>query len=174
MCTTKCQKCGKPLAFRAKFYTKNTKPLTVCAACYQKIMESRVASLEERNGSLYNELDTAYAKLSSLEKGVSFLNERNNALIAENEELAKRLKNKGSRVWILDQSVEGRPKIFSGVIRNRTKDEAGVTFTNQELLDKFDIEGDSVTLFFPWSRIYTSEEEVNAAYKRLGDKIGEV
>ena len=98
-------------------------------------------------------------------------------LEGENETLKKRLKNKGTRVWVPIYTYSGTD-LYSGTIYNRTEDECGVRFKDEKLLEYYDETADSITLFFPWEQINLTKEEGKKALEeikeieKLRDEIG--
>ena len=87
-------------------------------------------------------------------------------LEGENETLKKRLKNKGTRVWVPIYTYSGTD-LYSGTIYNRTEDECGVRFKDEKLLEYYDETADSITLFFPWEQINLTKEEGEEALKEI-------
>lgn len=87
-------------------------------------------------------------------------------LEGENEILRKRLKNKGTRVWVPIYTYSGTD-LYSGTIYNRTEDECGVKFKDEKLLEYYDETADSITLFFPWEQINLTKEEGEEALKEI-------
>ena len=74
----------------------------------------------------------------------------------DNLTLTKRLKYKGARMWVI-MNIKGRDVVKSGIIRNRTEEEVGLRFTDEEVLREFDEPSDEITLFYDWKVVFLDE-----------------
>lgn len=141
----KCCQCGKTISSKKtlKFYEEGG---GYCPKCFEREAISRI--------------ETAHQKTQEAINNVCVLK--------------KRLKNKGTKVWVVLDFTRGeRTRICTGTIYNRTEDECGVRFTDESVLEEYDIAEDFVTLFFPWNKIYLSHVEATIALhaKRSKDNV---
>lgn len=134
----KCYKCGKKIhsskAYEAPYEFHFPPEARYCQQCY----------IEE----LQEYLDCTIAQLRQSSEKISILK--------------KRLKNKGTRVWVVFEQVSKR-EVISGIISRRTQEECGIKFTDERVLNFYDTPDDSILLWYKWQDVYLSETEAEYA-----------
>ena len=138
----KCCQCGKPISVK-KALRFYDGGAAYCPKCFEDEALHRIGAAHQKTQEAINEVNI----------------------------LKKRLKNKGTKVWVIVRFTRGEgTRICTGTIYNRTEEECGVRFTDIAVLEEYDITEDFVTLFFPWNKIYLSTEEAIAALREKRGK----
>ena len=138
----KCCKCGKSLSRNKALAFTDGGPY-YCPSCFEEDAIGRIAAL---SGKL-------------------------NEIAAENKTLYKRTKNRGCKVFaILTSPRNGKPCVYTGTIYNRSKEECGVRFTDEAILEDYDCPEDFLTLYFPWEKIYLTETEAKIELLKEANK----
>lgn len=138
----KCCQCSKSISDKKvlRFYDSGA---TYCPKCFEREAVSRIEAAYQKTREAINDVRV----------------------------LKKRLKNKGTKVWVILNFARGeRNRICTGTIYNRTEDECGVRFTDEAVLEEYDITEDFFTMFFPWDKIYLSNEEATAVLQNERSK----
>lgn len=132
-----CPECKKKFS-KKKMLSWNSDNLQYCPKCFEKIANNYAAnSLESRR-----------------------------KMAEDNLTLVKRLKNKGTRMWVIIP-IRDKNTVKSGLIRNRTEDEVGLRFSDEEVLQEFDEAADEITLFYGWNKVFLDEFSANIELEKI-------
>lgn len=122
-----------------------------CPACHKKFSEKKML---EWGGDHNKYCPKCFESLANTYIETTFASQKR---MAENNlTLTKRLKNKGARMWVI-MNIKGKDVVKSGIIRNRTEEEVGLRFIDDEVLQEFDEPSDEITLFYAWELVYLDE-----------------
>ena len=124
---------------------------TECPACHKKFSEKKMLTW---NGDHNKYCPKCFETLANTYLETTFASQKRMA--EDNLTLTKRLKNKGARMWVI-MSIKNKKVVKSGVIRNRTEEEVGLRFIDDEVLREFDEPSDEITLFYAWENVYLDE-----------------
>lgn len=122
-----------------------------CSSCHKKFSEKKML---EWGGDHNKYCPKCFEKLANTYIETTYASQKRMA--EDNLTLTKRLKNKGARMWVI-MNIKGRDVVKSGIIRNRTEEEVGLRFTDEEVLREFDEPSDEITLFYAWENVYLDE-----------------
>lgn len=140
-----------------------------CPACHKKFSEKKML---EWGGDHNKYCLKCFETLANAYIETTFASQKRMA--NDNLTLTKRLKNKGARMWVI-MNIKGKEVVKSGIIRNRTEEEVGLRFTDEEVLREFDEPSDEITLFYAWEKVFLDEfsaqEVLNARNITEGGKI---
>lgn len=121
-----------------------------CPACHKKFSKKKML---EWGGDHNKYCPKCFEKLANTYIETTYASQKRMA--EDNLTLTKRLKNKGARMWVI-MNIKGKDVVKSGIIRNRTEEEVGLRFTDDEVLREFD-EPSEITLFYDWEFVYLDE-----------------
>ena len=124
---------------------------TECPACHKKLSEKKMLTW---NGDHNKYCPKCFETLANTYIETTYASQKRMA--EDNLTLTKRLKNKGARMWVI-MSIKNKKVVKSGVIRNRTEEEVGLRFVDDEILREFDEPSDEITLFYAWKNVYLDE-----------------
>ena len=131
-----------------------------CPACHKKFSEKRML---EWGGDHNRYCPKCFETLANTYIETTFTSQKRMA--EDNLTLTKRLKNKGARMWVI-MNIKGKDVVKSGIIRNRTEEEVGLRFVDDEVLREFDEPSDEIALFYSWEKVFLDEfsaqNELNA------------
>lgn len=122
-----------------------------CPACHKKFSEKKML---EWGGDHNKYCPKCFESLANTYIETTFASQKRMA--NDNLTLTKRLKNKGARMWVI-MNIKGKEAVKSGIIRNRTEEEVGLRFTDEEVLREFDEPSDEITLFYAWEKVFLDE-----------------
>ena len=139
-----------------------------CSACHKKFSEKKML---EWGGDHNKYCAKCFESLANAYIETTFASQKRMA--NDNLTLTKRLKNKGARMWVI-MNIKGKDVVKSGIILNRTEEEVGLRFTDEEVLREFDEPSDEITLFYAWEKVFLDEfsaqEALNARNSTKGGK----
>ena len=131
-----------------------------CPSCHKKFSEKKML---EWGGDRNKYCPKCFESLANTYIETTFASQKRMA--EDNLTLTKRLKNKGARMWVI-MNIKGKDVVKSGIIRNRTEEEVGLRFVDDEVLQEFDEPSDEITLFYSWEKVFLDEfsaqNELNA------------
>ena len=131
-----------------------------CPACRKKFSEKKML---EWGGDHNKYCPKCFEGLANTYVETTYASQKRMA--EDNLTLTKRLKNKGARIWVI-MNIKGKDVVKSGIIRNRTEEEVGLRFVDDEVLQEFDEPSDEITLFYSWKKVFLDEfsaqNELNA------------
>ena len=122
-----------------------------CPACHKKFSKKKMLTW---GGDHNKYCPKCFERLANAYIETTFASQKRMA--EDNLTLTKRLKNKGTRMWVI-MSIKNKKVVKSGVIRNRTEEEVGLRFVDDEVLREFDEPSDEITLFYAWENVYLDE-----------------
>ena len=122
-----------------------------CPACHKKFSEKKML---EWGGDHSKYCPKCFESLANTYIETTFTSQKRMA--EDNLTLTKRLKNKGARMWVI-MNIKGKDVVKSGIIRNRTEEEVGLRFVDDEVLQEFDEPSDEITLFYSWEKVFLDE-----------------
>lgn len=122
-----------------------------CPACHKKFSEKKML---EWGGDHNKYCPKCFESLANTYVETTFASQKRMA--NDNLTLTKRLKNKGARMWVI-MNIKGKDAVKSGIIRNRTEEEVGLRFVDDEVLQEFDEPSDEITLFYSWEKVFLDE-----------------
>lgn len=122
-----------------------------CPACHKKFSEKKML---EWGGDHNKYCPKCFESLANTYIETTFASQKRMA--EDNLTLTKRLKNKGARMWVI-MNIKGKDVVKSGIIRNRTEEEVGLRFVDDEVLREFDEPSNEITLFYSWEKVFLDE-----------------
>lgn len=122
-----------------------------CPACHKKFSEKKML---EWGGDHNKYCPKCFESLANTYIETTCASQKRMA--EDNLKLTKRLKNKGARMWVI-MNIKGKDVVKSGIIRNRTEEEVGLRFVDDEVLQEFDEPSDEITLFYSWEKVFLDE-----------------
>lgn len=122
-----------------------------CPACHKKFSEKKML---EWGGDHNKYCPKCFESLANTYIETTYASQKRMA--EDNLTLTKRLKNKGARMWVI-MNIKGKDVVKSGIIRNRTEEEVGLRFVDDEVLQEFDELSDEITLFYSWEKVFLDE-----------------
>lgn len=130
-----------------------------CPACHKKFPKKKMLTW---NGDHNQYCPECFEKLANAYLETSFTSQKRMA--EDNLTLTKRLRNKGARMWVI-MPIKNKDTVKSGIIRNRTEEEVGLRFVDDEVLREFDEPSDEITLFYSWEKVFLDEFSAQQAFE---------